>query len=151
MPAGPSSRLSNDPVFHYGLGPMPGQRIVRTPNAPKAVGPYSQAVRAGSLVFTSGQIPIDPATGVLESGPIDAQTRRVMDNLHAVLEAAGATFADVIKSTVYLVDLADFTSLNAVYAGYFPSDPPARSTVQVAALPLGARVEIEMIADLTGS
>jgi 2-iminobutanoate/2-iminopropanoate deaminase len=130
---------------------MPGERIVRTPKAPKAVGPYSQAVRAGRFVFTSGQIPIDPATGALESGAIDAQTRRVMDNLSAVLEAAGATFANVVKSTVYLVDLADFAAMNAVYAGYFPSDPPARATVQVAALPLGARVEIEMVAELPGS
>lgn len=130
---------------------MPGQRIVRTPKAPKAVGPYSQAVRAGQFVFTSGQIPIDPGTGALESGAIDAQTRRVMDNLRAVLDEAGATFVNVVKSTVYLVDLADFAAMNAVYAGYFPSDPPARSTVQVAALPLGARVEIEMIAELSGS
>ena len=127
---------------------MPGQRIVRTSKAPKAVGPYSQAVRTGRLVFTSGQIPIDPGTGVLDSGSIDAQTRRVMDNLFAILEEAGATFANVVKSTVYLVDLGDFAAMNAVYAGYFPEDPPARSTVQVAALPLGARVEIEMIAEL---
>jgi 2-iminobutanoate/2-iminopropanoate deaminase len=130
---------------------MPGDRTVSTPNAPKAVGPYSQAVRAGRLLFTSGQIPLDPQTGKLDSGPIDAQTRRVMDNLRAVLEAAGATFSNVVKSTVYLADLADFSAMNAVYAGYFSSDPPARSTVQVAALPLGARVEIEMIAELPDS
>ena len=130
---------------------MPAGRTVATPNAPKAVGPYSQAVRAGRLLFTSGQIPLDPRTGQLESGPIDAQTRRVMDNLRAILEAAGATFSNVVKATVYLADMSDFSAMNAVYAGYFSSDPPARSTVQVAALPLGARVEIEMIAELTSS
>ena len=130
---------------------MPGDRIVSTPNAPKAVGPYSQAVRAGRLLFTSGQIPLDPQTGKLETGPIDAQTRRVMDNLRAILDAAGATFSNVVKATVYLADLSDFAAMNAVYAGYFQTEPPARSTVQVAALPLGARVEIEMIAELSGS
>jgi 2-iminobutanoate/2-iminopropanoate deaminase len=130
---------------------MPGSRIISTPNAPKAVGPYSQAVRAGKLLFTSGQIPLDPRTGKLEAGPIDAQTRRVMDNLGAILEAAGATFSDVVKATVYVADLSDFAAVNAVYTGYFPSEPPARSTVQVAGLPLGARVEIEMIAELPGS
>jgi 2-iminobutanoate/2-iminopropanoate deaminase len=130
---------------------MPGGRTVSTPNAPKAVGPYSQAVRSGSLLFTSGQVPLDPQTGKLETGPIDAQTRRVMDNLRAILETAGATFSDVVKTTVYLADLSDFAAMNAVYASYFSSDPPARSTVQVAALPLGARIEIEMIAEIKGS
>lgn len=130
---------------------MPGGRIVNTPNAPKAVGPYSQAVRSGSLLFTSGQVPLDPQTGKLETGPIDAQTRRVMDNLQAILKEAGVTFSDVVKSTVYLADLSDFAAMNAVYAAYFSSDPPARSTVQVAALPLGARIEIEMVAELKGS
>jgi 2-iminobutanoate/2-iminopropanoate deaminase len=125
-------------------------RIIQTPHAPKAVGPYSQAVRSGSFVFTSGQIPLDPHTGKLETGPIDAQARRVMENLKAVLAASGATFANVVKTTVYLADLSDFAAMNAVYAGYFPSAPPARSTVQVAALPLGARVEIEMIAEIQG-
>jgi 2-iminobutanoate/2-iminopropanoate deaminase len=130
---------------------MPSERTISTPNAPKAVGPYSQAVRAGKLLFTSGQIPLDPLTGKLESGPIDAQTRRVMENLGAILDEAGATFSNVVKATVYLADLSDFAAMNAVYAGFFSSDPPARSTVQVAALPLGARVEIEMIAELPGS
>jgi len=122
------------------------RRVIRTPGAPVAVGPYSQAIVWGPFLFTSGQIPLDPQTGVLEVGPIDAQTRRVMENLRAVLAEAGATFSDVVKATVYLVDLADFKEMNTVYATYFPSDPPARSTVEVGALPLGARVEIDMIA-----
>lgn len=126
------------------------RRIIRTPSAPIAVGPYSQALRAGSLLFTSGQIPLDPQTGLLEPGPIEVQTKRVMENLRAVLTEGGASFSDVVKATVYLTDLADFTKVNAVYAAYFPSDPPARSTVQVSALPLGARVEIDMIAVLHG-
>lgn len=130
---------------------MPSGRTVTTPNAPKAVGPYSQAVRTGRLLFTSGQIPLDPRTGALETGPIDAQTRRVMDNLGAILDSAGVTFSDVVKATVFLADLSDFAAMNTVYSGYFSADPPARSTVQVAALPLGARVEIEMIAELPGS
>jgi 2-iminobutanoate/2-iminopropanoate deaminase len=127
------------------------RRAVRAADAPNAVGPYSQAVCTARLVFTSGQIPLDPKTGQLEAGPIDQQTRRVMENLRAVLTAAGATFSDVVKSTVYLTDLGDFATVNAVYAGYFSSEPPARSTVQVAALPLGARVEIEMVAERAGS
>jgi 2-iminobutanoate/2-iminopropanoate deaminase len=122
------------------------RRVIRTPGAPVAVGPYSQAIVSGPFLFTSGQIPLDPQTGVLEVGPIDAQTRRVMENLRAVLAEAGATFSDVVKATVYLADLADFKEMNTVYATYFPSDPPARSTVEVGALPLGARVEIDMIA-----
>jgi 2-iminobutanoate/2-iminopropanoate deaminase len=98
-------------------------------------------------VFLSGQIPLDPGTGALVQGSIDAQTRRVMENLGAVLGASGSSFANVVKTTIFLVDLADFAAVNAVYASYFRSDPPARSTIQVAALPLGARVEIEMIAE----
>lgn len=127
------------------------RRIIRTTGAPTAVGPYSQAVRSGRFLFTSGQIPLDPGTGALEAGLIEAQTRRVMENLRAVLAEGGAAFSDVVKATVFLVDLADFKSMNGVYATYFPSDPPARSTVQVAALPLGARVEIELIAELPSS
>ena len=124
------------------------RRAVRTADAPNAVGPYSQAICTGRFVFTSGQIPLDPKTGQLEGGPIDLQTQRVMENLRAVLAAAGATFSDVVKSTVYLTDLGDFATVNAVYAGHFSAEAPARSTVQVAALPLGARVEIEMVAEL---
>lgn len=118
---------------------------IRTTEAPAAIGPYSQAIRSGDLLFTSGQIPLDPATGVLIDGDITAQTRRVMENLSAVLAAAGASFADVVKTTIFLVDLADFAAVNAVYGERFASAPPARSTVQVARLPKEARVEIEMI------
>ena len=122
-------------------------RAVRAPEAPAPVGPYSQAVVAGGFVFASGQIPLDPATGKLVSGEIEAQTERVLDNLRAVLEAAGSSLDRVVRSSVYLVDLAVFPRMNAVYARYFASDPkPARSTVQVAALPLGAQVEIDVIA-----
>ena len=121
-------------------------RTVFSARAPRAIGPYSQGVRAGQLLFLSGQIPIDPASGELVGGDIVAQTRQVLDNLSAVLEAAGASLSDVVKTTVFLVDLADFPAFNATYAGYFPNDPPARSTLQVAALPKGAGVEVEAIA-----
>ena len=125
-------------------------RAVRTPEAPAPVGPYSQAVVAGGFVFASGQIPLDPATGKLVSGEIEAQTERVLDNLRAVLEAAGSSLDRVVRSSVYLVDLAVFPRMNAVYARYFASDPkPARSTVQVAALPLGAQVEIDVVATVS--
>ncbi len=122
------------------------KRTVSTPNAPEAIGPYSQAVIAGNLVFCSGQIPLDPATGALVEGDIAAQTRRVLENLRAVLEAAGSGLDRVVKTTVFLADLADFQGMNAVYAEYFGGDPPARAAVQVAALPKGARVEIEAVA-----
>ena len=125
-------------------------RAVRTAAAPAPVGPYSQAVVAGGFVFASGQIPLDPATGKLVGGEIEAQTERVLDNLRAVLEAAGSSLGQVVRASVYLVDLAVFPRVNAVYARYFVSDPkPARSTVQVAALPLGAQVEIDVIAEVT--
>src|SRR5262245_9793006 len=100
-----------------------GRQTIKTDRAPKAVGPYSQAVQHGTFVFTSGQVPLDPATGMLATGSIDAQTRRVFENLGAVLEASGASFSDVVKTTVFLADLADFAAMNAVYASYFPSDP----------------------------
>jgi 2-iminobutanoate/2-iminopropanoate deaminase len=103
-------------------------------------------VRAGDLVFLSGQIPLDPATGAVVIGDVAAQTRQVMDNLGAVLHAAGATFAHVVRATIYLVDLGDFAKVNEVYGSYFSKEPPARATVQVAALPRGASVEIDMIA-----
>lgn len=119
---------------------------IQTDRAPAAVGPYSQAIRTGELVFTSGQIPLDPDTGILVEGGIDAQTRQVMENLRAVLQAAGTDLDRVVKSTVYLADIGDFAAVNAVYGGFFLTDPPARSAFQVAALPLGARVEIEMVA-----
>jgi 2-iminobutanoate/2-iminopropanoate deaminase len=120
--------------------------IIATEEAPKAIGPYSQAVRVGTLVFLSGQIPLDPATGEVVTGDITAQTRRVMDNLSAVLRAAGVSLTEVVKSTIYLTDLGDFAKVNDVYGSYFPSEPPARATVQVAALPRGASIEIDMIA-----
>jgi 2-iminobutanoate/2-iminopropanoate deaminase len=121
--------------------------IITTDRAPKAIGPYSQAVRANGLVFTSGQIPLDPASGEMVGGDdIRAQTERVMENLAQVLAAAGTSFAKVVKTTIFLVDLADFVAVNEVYGARFTAAPPARSTVQVTALPRGARVEIEMIA-----
>ncbi len=123
-------------------------RPVETKDAPAAIGPYSQAVRAGDHLFLSGQVPIDPATGELVQGDIAAQTERVLDNLAAVLAAGGASFAKVVKTTIYLVDLGDFQAVNATYAKRFTSAPPARATVQVAALPKGARVEIDAIAYL---
>jgi 2-iminobutanoate/2-iminopropanoate deaminase len=122
-------------------------QIVHSDGAPKAIGPYSQAVKTpAGMVFLSGQIPLDPATGQLVSGDIRAQTGRVMQNLGAVLGAAGLTFSHVVKTTVYLVDLADFASVNEVYGEHFAEAPPARATVQVAALPKGARVEIDAVA-----
>ena len=124
------------------------KQIIATDQAPKAIGPYSQAVRAGNLVFLSGQIPLDPKTGEALLGDIADQTRRVMDNLGAVLRASGASFREVVRSTIYLTNLADFAKVNEVYGGYFPTEPPARATVQVAALPRGASVEIDMIAHL---
>lgn len=121
-------------------------RAVATDRAPQAIGPYSQAIRAGDWLFLSGQIPIDPATGELVTGGIEEQTRRVLDNLGAVLEAGGASYRDVVKTTIFLIDLADFSAVNAIYSTYFADPPPARATVQVAALPKGARIEIEAIA-----
>jgi 2-iminobutanoate/2-iminopropanoate deaminase len=125
------------------------KRVVFASAAPTPVGPYSQAIVSGGLVFASGQIPIDPASGKLVEGDIEAQAERVLDNLRAVLEAAGSSLDHVVRASVYLVDLSVFPRVNAVYARYFTADPkPARTTVQVAALPLGARVEIDAIATL---
>jgi 2-iminobutanoate/2-iminopropanoate deaminase len=120
--------------------------IIATDRAPGAVGPYSQAVRTEQLVFTAGQVPLDPATGALVEGSIEDQTRRVLDNVRAVLEAAGSDLDRVVKMTVFMTDLGDFQPMNAVYAEYFQDAPPARSAVQVAALPLGASIEIEAVA-----
>ena len=119
---------------------------IATTDAPAAVGPYSQAIAAGELLFCSGQIHLDPASGLIVEGDIATQTARVLDNLAAVLAAAGRTMADVVKTTVFLVDIDDFPAMNAVYDRYMPDPPPARSTIGVAALPKGARVEIELIA-----
>jgi 2-iminobutanoate/2-iminopropanoate deaminase len=114
--------------------------------APKAIGPYSPAVRAGNLVFVSGQVPIDPATGAMIDGDVSAQSRRVFENIRALLEAAGLTFGHVVRTTVFLADMNDFAAINAVYASYFSEPYPARATVQVARLPKDARVEIDVIA-----
>lgn len=119
---------------------------IHTEHAPAAVGPYSQAIRTGNMVFTAGQIALDPATGKLVADDITAQTERVLQNLQAVLEAAGSGLAFVVKTTVFLQDMGEFAAMNAVYGRYFPELPPARSTVAVVGLPLGARVEIEAVA-----
>src|SRR5262245_37221939 len=119
---------------------------VSTSDAPKAIGPYSQAIRSGQLLFLSGQIPLDPATGQLVDGDIGAQTRRVMDNLRAILAAAGLSFSHVVRTTIFLADLADFATVNEVYGSYFSEPYPARATVQVARLPRDARVEIDAVA-----
>jgi 2-iminobutanoate/2-iminopropanoate deaminase len=120
--------------------------IIATERAPRAIGPYSQAVRAGNLVFASGQIPIDPATGEFVAGGIAEQTEQVLRNLTAVFEAAGLAMDQVIKTTVFLADMDDFTAMNEVYGRFFGVEPPARATVQAAGLPRDARVEIEAIA-----
>jgi 2-iminobutanoate/2-iminopropanoate deaminase len=120
--------------------------IIKPAGAPPAIGPYSHAVRVGDLLFCAGQIPVDPATGQLAAGDIRAQTERVLQNINNILKDQGLTMAHVVKTTVFMTNLADFAALNEVYAGHFRADPPARSTVQVAALPRGANVEIEVIA-----
>jgi len=122
------------------------KKIISTSEAPAAVGPYSQAVRAGSTVYCAGQIPLDPKSGQIVSQDISEQTRRVLDNVTAVLRAEGLTFDSIVKTTIFLTDLADFQTVNEIYGSYFKKEPPARSTVQVSALPKGARVEIEAIA-----
>jgi len=122
------------------------KNVIATPDAPAAVGPYSQAVTAGGFLYTAGQIPLDPATGELISGDITAQTTRALENLRALLHAAGADFGSVVKTTVFLTDLAHFAAMNAVYARYFEAPFPARSTIEVSALPKGAAVEIEAVA-----
>jgi 2-iminobutanoate/2-iminopropanoate deaminase len=121
-------------------------RTVSTDKAPKAIGPYSQAIAAGDLIFVSGQIPLDPQTQQMVQGDVRTQTERVMENLSAILSAAGVGFGDVVKASIFLTDLNDFAAVNEIYGKRFPSAPPARSTVQVAALPTGARVEIDVIA-----
>ena len=122
--------------------------IIQTADAPAAIGPYSQAVRVGQFVYSAGQIPLDPATATMVEDDITIQTERVLRNLQAVLEAAGGTLKDVVKTTVFLQDMGEFAAMNAVYAKFFSENPPARSAVQAAALPLGARVEIEAVAYL---
>ena len=124
---------------------MPARQIIASAQAPKAIGPYSQAVRMGPFVYTSGQLGLDPQTNELVEG-VEAQTRQALQNLAQVLEAAGTSLGKAIKTTVFLKDMGEFARMNAVYAEFFPQDPPARSTVEVAALPKGGRVEIECIA-----
>jgi 2-iminobutanoate/2-iminopropanoate deaminase len=122
------------------------REAVRTPNAPQAIGPYSQAIRAGGLLFLSGQIPLDPQSATLVGGDIAAQTRRVLENIGGILGAAGLGYDDVVKTTVFLLDMNEFAAMNAVYGEFFPDPPPARSTVQVSRLPGDVRVEIDAIA-----
>lgn len=119
---------------------------VTTAAAPAAIGPYSQAIRAGDFLFLSGQIPLDPATGALVEGGIATQTQQVFRNLGAILEAAGSSFHDVVKTTVYLADMAEFAAMNEVYGTYFSAPAPARATIQVARLPRDVRVEIDLVA-----
>jgi 2-iminobutanoate/2-iminopropanoate deaminase len=132
---------------HSDLRRMTRQAIT-TPAAPAAIGPYSQAIRAGSLLFLSGQIPLDPATGQLVQGGIEPQTRQVFANIGAILKAAGASFDAVVSATVYVADMNDFAKVNEIYATYFPAPAPARATVQVARLPKDALVEIQVVASL---
>jgi 2-iminobutanoate/2-iminopropanoate deaminase len=127
---------------------MTTHKVIQTVLAPQAVGPYSQAIRAEGLVFVSGQIPLDPGSGELIEGDIAAQTRQCLRNIQAILEVANSSLAQVVKTTVFLADINDFATMNAAYAEFFPNDPPARSAFQVAALPKGARIEIEAVAAL---
>lgn len=124
------------------------RQAVSSPEAPQAIGPYSQAIRAGNLLFLSGQIPLDPASGTIVDGDVSAQTERVLQNISAVLQAGGATFSNVVRTTVFLADMNEFAAMNAVYGRYVVDPPPARSTVQVARLPKDVRVEIDVIAVL---
>jgi len=124
------------------------REAVSTPSAPQAIGPYSQGIKAGGLLFVSGQIPLDPATGALVDGDIAAQTHRVFANLKAILEAGGSSLDHVVRSTVYLADMDDFTAMNAVYGTYFSAPAPARATIQAVRLPRDARIEIDVIASL---
>ena len=123
------------------------KKIVSTSEAPAAIGPYSQAVRSGSMLFCAGQIPLDPKTGQIVSDDVGEQTRRVLENVAGLLKAAKMSFAHVVKTTIFLTSMGDFQAVNEIYATYFRENPPARSTVAVSALPKGARIEIEVIAD----
>ena len=122
------------------------RKIIRVENGPKAIGPYSLGVRAGHLIFTAGQVGLDPGTGNMVPGGLEAETRQALENMKTILEAAGTSLTNVVKTTVFLRDINDFNKMNAIYALYFPDDPPARSTIQVAALPRSAAVEIECVA-----
>ncbi len=130
---------------------MTKREVVVAPKAPRPIGPYSVGIRVCELLFTAGMAGVDPQTGKLVSGGIETETRQTLQNLAGILEAGGSSMARVLKTTVFLLDMGEFAKMNAVYAEFFPSEPPARSTVQVAALPLGARVEIEAVASLEPS
>jgi 2-iminobutanoate/2-iminopropanoate deaminase len=125
---------------------MMERRVISTEHAPAAVGPYSQAIRAGDFVYTAGQVALDPVSGAVEAVTIEDQTRQVLANLQAVLEAADSGLDRVVKMTIFITDMGDFSAMNAVYAEYFPGPPPARSTVEVSALPLGVAIEMEAVA-----
>jgi 2-iminobutanoate/2-iminopropanoate deaminase len=127
------------------------KKIISTSDAPAALGPYSQAVRVGSTIYCAGQVPLDPKSGQIVSGGVDVQTRRVMENITAVLKAENLSMDNIVKTTIFLMDLGDFQTVNEIYGSYFQQQPPARSTVQVAGLPKGARVEIEVIAVANGN
>lgn len=122
------------------------KEVISTSRGPKAIGPYSQAIKAGGFIFVSGQVALDPATGKIAEGDVSAQTERTLENLKAIVEAAGSSLDRALKATVFLKDLRDFAAMNEVYKRYFPSNPPARATVEVARLPLDLRVEIDLIA-----
>jgi 2-iminobutanoate/2-iminopropanoate deaminase len=124
------------------------KQVIVTDQAPKAIGPYSAGIRAGQFIYTAGQLGFDPATGEFVPGGIEAETRRALENIKAILAAEGARMEQIVKTTVYLRDMGDFTAMNGVYAEFFPQDPPARTTIQAAGLPRGAAVEIEAVAIL---
>ena len=153
MPRGPGGLAGGQKGSTMKLMPNdePAKHAIHTDKAPAALGPYSQAIRSGDFLFTSGQIALDPLTGNLVSGGIEPETRQVLANIEAVLQAAGLAFASVVKSTIFLVDIADFAAVNEIYGAGFPADtvPPARSTVQVARLPRNARIEIEVVASFS--
>jgi 2-iminobutanoate/2-iminopropanoate deaminase len=139
--------ISGEPFDTIGIMPTP-RRVVTSANAPAPVAAYSQAIASGDLLFCSGQIAIDPQTGQMVQGGIEVETEQVLKNLQAVLAAAGASLADVVKTTVYLADFSEFSAMNAIYVRAFATEPPARATVGVAALPRGAKIELEAIARL---
>jgi len=128
-----------------------GKQVIQSPDAPAAIGPYSQAVRAGNTLYMSGQIPLDPKTMQIVGGGIEAETRRVFDNLRAVAGAAGATLNDIVKLTILMTDLGEFAKVNEIMATYFDAPYPARATYQIAALPRGARIEVEAVLVLPGA